>query len=384
MHHGRASPLLASSLTSVLRSGDYRPAACPGPAEPAPEGTACLPTFHELLVKRAPQAKVAMVDSCADGPKCDKGSPVTSAVTAAMQAAEVIVLALGEKTTDNDHDGHNTGGEGNDRHSVGLPGSQALLVEAALATKKPVVALILSGGSVSVDALAGAQSTAVVYAGFGGETGQNAIVDVLFGDAHASGRLPFTVYPESWGNATEMKDMSFQAGQGRSYKYLLPSVKPLFEFASGLSWTNFSLAAADAAEPLKLGASPVPACVSVTNIGTSASPVVITLFSATTRAKLKEAPRLLPNRQLLAFAKEHTTPGQKQSICLEISDKDVAMVDDAGSHIAYAGSYELTFFDGATKSSRPAVVAATRTVASIPPVDNPQPPCCSGAESSCC
>jgi len=213
MHHGRASPLLASSLTSVLRSGDYRPAACPGPAEPAPPGTACLPTLHELLVKRAPQAKVAMVDSCADGPKCDKGSPVTSAVTAAMQAAEVIVLALGEKTTDNDHDGHNTGGEGNDRHSVGLPGSQALLVEAALATKKPVVALILSGGSVSVDALAGAQSTAVVYAGFGGETGQNAIVDVLFGDAHASGRLPFTVYPESWGNATEMKDMSFQAGQ---------------------------------------------------------------------------------------------------------------------------------------------------------------------------
>ena len=60
------------------------------------------------------------------------------------------------------------------------------------------------------------------------------------------------------------------------------------------------------------------------------------------------------------------------------------MVDDAGSHIAYAGSYELMFFDGVTKSSRPAVVAATRTVASIPPVDNPQPPCCSGAETSCC
>lgn len=75
---------------------------------------------------------------------------------------------------------------------------------AALATQKPIVAVILSGGSVSVDALAQAPNAAVVYAGFGGETGQNAIVDVLCGDAPASGRLTFTVYPESWGKATAM------------------------------------------------------------------------------------------------------------------------------------------------------------------------------------
>ena len=100
-------------------------------------------------------------------------------------------------------------------------------MSAAIATGKPVVCLILSGGSVSIDAVVGAPNVAVLYTGFGGESGQNAIVDVVFGDAPASGRLPFTVYPESWGEATPMKDMSFQAGQGRSYKYLLPSVKPL-------------------------------------------------------------------------------------------------------------------------------------------------------------
>eukprot|EP01043_Picozoa_sp_COSAG02_P028759 COSAG02_NODE_1759_length_11042_cov_3.648725_7_plen_174_part_00 len=91
-----------------------------------------------------------------------------------------------------------------DRSSIALPGNQAQLVAAALATGKPIVAVILSGGSVSVDALAGAPNAAVVYAGFGGESGQNAIVDVLCGDTAASGRLPFTVYPESWGNATKM------------------------------------------------------------------------------------------------------------------------------------------------------------------------------------
>ena len=41
-----------------------------------------------------------------------------------MQAADVIVLAIGEKTTDNDREG-NTGGEGRDRPTIGLPGMQA-------------------------------------------------------------------------------------------------------------------------------------------------------------------------------------------------------------------------------------------------------------------
>eukprot|EP01046_Picozoa_sp_COSAG06_P026936 COSAG06_NODE_2348_length_7031_cov_4.658973_3_plen_394_part_00 len=188
--------------------GDYRPAACPGPAKSAPEGTACLPTLRQLLAKRAPAVTLHVANGCGNGSAsvpCDTPtSPVTPAVTAAMAASEIIILAIGEKVTDNDHAG-NTGGEGHDRSTIGLPGRQAELVFAAIASKKPVIAVILSGGSVSVDALktaasasaSGGSPVAVVYAGFGGETGQNAIVDVLFGDAPASGRLPFTVYPES-------------------------------------------------------------------------------------------------------------------------------------------------------------------------------------------
>ena len=74
------------------------------------------------------------------------------------------------------------------------------------------VCLVLSGGSVSIDAVVGAPNVAVrlrpapacphvmltelrqalvsyqvLYTGFGGESGQNAIVDVVFGDAPASG-----------------------------------------------------------------------------------------------------------------------------------------------------------------------------------------------------
>ena len=71
-------------------------------------------------------------------------------------------------------------------------------------------------------------------------------------------------------------------------------------------------------------------------------------------------------------------------LCFDISDADVAFVDDAGAHIAYAGSYTLTFFDGSNKVSVNASVAKRRVISTLPPPDNPQPPCCSGADRSCC
>ena len=193
------------------------------------------------------------------------------------------------------------------------------------------------------------------------------------------------------------QDMSFQAGQGRSYKYLKPSVKPVFEFASGLSYTSFQLQVHDEV-PLKLGAVPQKACVTISNTGSRKSPVVITLFSSTTRSDLQSSdalalvapestgtvPRLIPNRQLIAFEKLHTTPQQTQTVCVEVRDEDLAMVDDMGSHVAYAGNYTLTFFDGVSKATVAATIETTRKVATIPAVDNPQPPCCMGSQTSCC
>lgn len=51
-------------------------------------------------------------------------------------------------------------GEGRDRGSIGLPGMQPALVDLVLSANKPVVALIFSGGSVSVNALRSAKNAA--------------------------------------------------------------------------------------------------------------------------------------------------------------------------------------------------------------------------------
>eukprot|EP01043_Picozoa_sp_COSAG02_P028758 COSAG02_NODE_1759_length_11042_cov_3.648725_6_plen_267_part_00 len=87
-----------ANVTDVFL-GDYRPAACPGPAEPAPQGTACLPTLAELLAKRLTGTNVITAEGCGDegdaGVPCS-GNAVTPDVTAALHAADTIVLAIGK------------------------------------------------------------------------------------------------------------------------------------------------------------------------------------------------------------------------------------------------------------------------------------------------
>jgi hypothetical protein len=184
-----------------------------------------------------------------------------------------------------------------------------------------------------------------------------------------------------------MNDMSYQAGLGRSYKYLLPSVVPLYEFGAGLPLgTSFGLAVSAGLESslLALSMVAVQACVDVTNTGARESPVVVTVFAQTTHAELEAGPALLPNRRLIAFDKQHVNPGQRVSMCFPITDEDLALVDGAGSHVSYAGNYSLIFFDGINEVSRPATVQSTRVIATLPPVNNPQPPCCEGEQTTCC
>ena len=384
--------------------GDYRPAACPGKAQKAPAGTACLPTLLELLTARvssAPQDD-ASTPAVAFAAGCDVECAAVdvAATSAAMADADIIILAIGEKVTDNDS-GDNTGGEGNDRKTIGLPGKQSELITLALATKKPIIALIFSGGSVSVDALkqnrttrfeAAAPPIAVLYCGFGGESGQNAAIDVLFGDARGqpSGRLPWTVYAEAWGDATPMDAgptaMSMQAGDGRSYKYLSPSTPPLWTFGSGLSYGELTLAP-KTTSAVALSALPTQVCATLVNaVGSPASDVVVTVFARASRSDLVDPPRLLPRKQLVDWWRGAAVPGDGNavSVCVDLIDAQLALFDDAGTKAVYAGTYVVDFFDGKNTASVAVTVRNARILDVLPPLSNPTPPCCDGADRSCC
>ena len=97
-----------------------------------------------------------------------------------MAAADVVVLVLG---TDREIER-----EGRDRVAIGLPGVQRDLAAVAVASGKPVVAVLINGGPMDVSYLK-ANVDGIMEAWSPGEQGGNGVADVLFGDSSPSGAV---------------------------------------------------------------------------------------------------------------------------------------------------------------------------------------------------
>jgi len=82
--------------------------------------------------------------------------------------------------------------EGLDRSSLLLPGRQAELISAvARASKGPVVLVLMSGGPIDIAfALNDPRIAAILWAGYPGQAGGQAIADVIFGHHNPGTLLP--------------------------------------------------------------------------------------------------------------------------------------------------------------------------------------------------
>jgi beta-glucosidase-like glycosyl hydrolase len=125
----------------------------------------------------------------------DRPSPLSTrtdlipAAVACARAADVVVVCVGDlaglfQT--------GTVGEGSDADSLDLPGVQQQLLEAVVATHKPVVVVLTSGRPYNLGGLED-EVAAFVWAFAGGQEGGPALVDVLTGAAEPSGRLSVSV-----------------------------------------------------------------------------------------------------------------------------------------------------------------------------------------------
>ena len=114
------------------------------------------------------------------------------------------------------------------------------------AARGVVIVLLSNGGPLSSDALAAMLRgpaprvhAAVETFELGPYTGK-VIAEVLWGHTNPSGMLPFTVFPESYVDDLDMKNMSMRAGPGRTYRFFTGA--PQWPFGWSLSFTTFSLA----------------------------------------------------------------------------------------------------------------------------------------------
>lgn len=188
----------------------------------------------------------------ADEVQYAKGSDITSgtpdqleeAVNAAKES-DLVILALGE-------DGPEMTGEAASRAHPGLPGHQEELLEAIVATEKPVVLVLFSGRPLIIP-WAFEHVPAVLAAWFPGIQAGPALVRTLFGDFDPTGKLvvswPRAVGQEplyydalNTGRPPGNADLSKPPWEGTPKyvsRYIDEQNTPQFPFGYGLTYTSF-------------------------------------------------------------------------------------------------------------------------------------------------
>jgi beta-glucosidase len=125
------------------------------------------------------------------------------------------------------------GFKGGDRTNIELPSVQRNCLKALKAAGKKVVYVNCSGSAIALTPET-ESCDAILQAWYGGESGGQAVADVLFGDYNPSGKLPVTFYK----NSDQLPDFEDYSMKGRTYRYMNDA---LFPFGFGLSYTTFSI-----------------------------------------------------------------------------------------------------------------------------------------------
>lgn len=150
-----------------------------------------------------------------------------------LEGVEVVVFAGGLSTLleGEEMPVSYPGFKGGDRTNIDLPAVQRKCLQALKDAGKKVVFVNCSGSAI---ALTPETSTcdAILQAWYGGESGGQAVADVLFGDYNPSGKLPVTFYK----NSEQLPDIEDYSMKGRTYRFMDDA---LFPFGFGLSYTSF-------------------------------------------------------------------------------------------------------------------------------------------------
>ncbi|HXC35784.1 MAG TPA: glycoside hydrolase family 3 N-terminal domain-containing protein [Candidatus Acidoferrales bacterium] len=252
---------------------------------------------------------------------------IAEAVEVANQA-DVIVLAIGgNEQTSREAWGLKHMG---DRTSLDLIGRQNELVQAMVATGKPVIVLLFNGRPLSIVDVA--RTVPVIFeCWYLGQECGHAVADVLFGDFNPGGKLPITI-PRSAGHLPAFYNHKPSARRG----YLFDDVSPLFAFGFGLSYTEFRIKNVRLKNKSIRRNGSTLLLADVTNIGSRPGTETVQLYI---RDLISSVTR--PVKELKSFQKIQLQPGETRTVALEITPESLAFYDIRMNYVVEPGEFEI-------------------------------------------
>ncbi len=254
------------------------------------------------------------------------------AARAAADGSDVVIVVAGTTREDEGEYipgdltlGQDAGPErraiGGDRLDLGLPAAQLALIDVAIASRKPVVVVLVCGSAILVEGWHD-RVGAILQTFYSGMEGGTALAKLLFGEVSPSGKLPFTT-------AVRTEDYPFFDRDADAITYDLwhgytkfdrDNLEPRYPFGHGLSYARFGYRALKA----RVTAGAIEASVAVTNTGSCTADEVVQLYIGPPGRAIERQAKLLK-----AFARITLQPGETRVVRLSVALDDLRWRDVA-------------------------------------------------------
>ena len=202
-------------------------------------------------------------------------------------------------------------GEQASRSSIALPEDQHRLLDAVVATGKPVVLLLMNGRP--LDLRGASKVPAILDVWYPGTQGGAAVANLLFGSAVPGGKLPFSWLRDVGQVPTIYARQTTQAPEAAGKRYFDEESTPLFPFGFGLSYTTFAYDNLKVDRTTAAAGDTVKVSVDVKNTGSRAGDEVVQLYM---HQRYGSASR--PVRELKGFERVTLAPGESKTVTLSL------------------------------------------------------------------
>lgn len=294
------------------------------------------PTILAAIKAKCPDAEIIYEYGC-DVAGTDK-SGFDSAINAAKEA-DVVILVVGGKYGW----GTNcTTGEGIDCDKIGLTGVQEELAKAVYATGTPAILVHMDAKPLSSEFISEHYS-AILENWFPGDTGGEALADVLFGDYNPAGRIPMTV-PRNAGQIpiyhSQKNGSGYHGGDGMVLcKYVEGQKEPLYYFGEGYSYTTFEYSNLQISRTVSANGTIELTC-DIQNTGRCDGEEVVQVYVIDEVASM-----VRPALELAGFRRIALKLGEKKKVYFSMEadqfaflDKDMQWVVEAGTMTVKVGA----------------------------------------------
>ena len=236
--------------------------------------------------------------------------------------AKIIILTIGEKPYSefkgnvNDH---------------GLSAEDKAIIDRADKLGIPIVAIIIAGRPVILGEYE-QKLDAILFTGYPGEGGAQALSNILYGEVNPTGKLSFT-YPSGQGHHHPYYHKKSE------YRYSKAAeLQPLYSFGHGLGYTRFAYSKLTLSDTIITSAeSKITASVTVTNTGEMDSKETVLWYIEDEVGQVTR-----PVKQLKKFEKKMVKSGESVIFSLQFEPKnDLSYPDKNGESILEDGYFQL-------------------------------------------